>query len=86
MKSLVGKLPEEIKSSFDMPKTFNFENDCNIELFERSEKFRIEMESIELNLPVLFKLREGNRAKYAHIFIMVNNNLGLKEALEFEGF
>ena len=81
MKSLVSKLPEEIKSSFDMPKTFNFENDCNKDLSKRSEKFKIEMESIELNLPVLFKLREGNRAKYAHIFIMVNNDLGLKEAL-----
>jgi len=30
MNKLVAKLPEEIKATFDMPKTFNFENDCAI--------------------------------------------------------
>ena len=36
MKSLVSKLPENIKSSFDMPKTFNFENDCGKSLETRT--------------------------------------------------
>jgi len=44
------------------------------------------LELIKLKLPVLFKLKEGNRAKYAHIFIMVNTGKGLEEALNFEGF
>ena len=61
-----------------MPKTFNFENDCvKLDLETRTKSFNQALEEIKLNLPVLFKLREGNRAKYAHIFIMVNNANGL---------
>jgi hypothetical protein len=73
MKSLASKLPEEIKGTFDMPKTFNFENTTTLYLEERLASFNQSLDEINLKLPVLFKLREGNRAKYAHIFIMVNN-------------
>jgi hypothetical protein len=41
---------------------------------------------IGLDFPVLVKSKIGAKDKYAHYFFCVNNEAGLREALDFEGY
>jgi len=39
-----------------------------------------------MQFPVLIKSKIAAKEKFAHYFICVNNEAGLKEALNFEGY
>lgn len=67
-----------------MPLFFDFVNSGSTE--EKVAKFKKQAQAIGLDFPVLVKLQQGATTTYAHTFFCINNENGLTEALDFDGY
>ena len=53
---------------------------------DRIAAFKQQAAAAQLEFPVLFKLSIGMKSQYSHVFFCVNEESGLSEVLNFEGF
>lgn len=87
MNNMFDKLPNEIKGKFKMPASIDFSNMKSLGTVEdRIAVFKKQAAESQLEFPILFKLCTGMKSKFSHIFFCVNEESGLSEALDFEGF
>ena len=87
MTTMLQKQSHEIANKFKMPVSIEFDNQQSIgSVDDRVAAYRQQAAEASLEFPVLLKLQVGHKAKYSHIFYCVNDEVGLAEALGFEGF
>ena len=84
---MFAKLPSDIAKKFKTPASIEFMNNRSIGSVEdRVAAFKQQAGAAQLEFPVLFKLSIGMKSQYSHVFFCVNEESGLSEVLNFEGF
>lgn len=84
LNSFLNTQPKHIKDLFSTPLYFEFLNQGSID--EKVTAYKKKAAEVGLEYPVLAKSKIGAKDKYAHSFFCINNDKGLHETLEFEGF
>jgi D-alanine-D-alanine ligase-like ATP-grasp enzyme len=82
--SFMATQPQQIRDLFGTPINFEFTNKGTID--QKVNSYNKQAKQAGLQFPVLIKSKLGSKDKYAHHFFCVTSELGLREALAFEGF
>ena len=85
-KLLERQLPD-IKDIVRLPASLKFFNKDELgTVDERMALYMRQADEIGLQFPIILKLKQGQTNKYAHEIFCVNNEAGMREALDFIGY